>query len=1223
MRILCIRLFNLNSLRTRVEIDFEKPPFTYSSLFAITGDTGAGKTTVLDAITLALYGRTSREHEREVMSNGANEAWAEVEFRSAEGLPYRAKWQQARKKTGELGTAQREFAQLQTDGTWALLGTGKQKVDGRKEGEKGLVEQTCGLNYEQFRRSVLLAQGDFAAFLKSREDERGALLERLTDTGIYGRLSVAANRRFAEAKHQLATLQRELEIHRILDPETEQELRLELQTLRQRNAEFLATLETLRENARQLEQLRTLEEKITQTQFQMDQNEAERLAFAPQAQRLEQHRRALPFQPAWQRLRELRRDLQQNNALSAQLHTDISENQQETEVLKASIETLSVQKTQTERENTLFEQTLRQVLLLDEQIRQHSLRLRQQQEQLALEKEQHAATSRWYAAQKDRETSLETAIQQDQLWLNEHPDAASLARELPLAERHRDRMLQLHTELETLRKTLQLLHQEQENAGRQLPALKEQHAAAQQQLALCRSAQSDLQQQYQLPATDSLETGFQTRLERLLTDTRALEAFEHQHRQYRQALADLEALRDEQGHYVTESFGVGKDLLNLLDQLAELEQRLEIKQQRYEREQTLLLLARERALLQPGDPCPLCGSTEHPLALHASEPYANDALQELQAVQQQVQQLRQKQQTLSNRQFQLLDRLEHVEEEFGATLSGQTLQLLQRIQEHEASLTRWLPALDHMHLEAREAFIREKIAQLQREYDWLQEGKQRADQLRREESAAEKKETELLGRLRDLEHEQQLISTRLETTQRQLEQNTEAFQEEQKALNTILHPFGLQFAIGTAFKQAFETLRDTERDYQRRNEALQTRRQELALLQQEQQQRAAQLDAVQQRLLGLQENTDTLDQQQQRLLHDRQELLGDADPEILRAEKQAAWQQLSHQLEQQQETLQAAERRLAATLARAQEIGAQATQMETKAAEILKQLLQQLPEGGFQQPEDLETALLPGDTAAHLEQQARQLHEQQQRLQQTLSDSLAQLHTLQQQPLPWQDADALQNALTAQQKTYEEALQRSGSVEEQLRQNDAVSREMSALQDDIRQQKQALLKWEKLNDLIGHNEGKKFRVFAQSLTLQQLLYHANQHLQRLQDGRYQLRRKTGTDLDLEIVDTFQADHLRSVNTLSGGESFLTSLALALGLSDLAGRKTRIESLFIDEGFGALDENALEMAIETLESLQARGLLIGVISHIKEMKERIGAQIQVLKRSDGFSEVKVG
>jgi len=132
---------------------------------------------------------------------------------------------------------------------------------------------------------------------------------------------------------------------------------------------------------------------------------------------------------------------------------------------------------------------------------------------------------------------------------------------------------------------------------------------------------------------------------------------------------------------------------------------------------------------------------------------------------------------------------------------------------------------------------------------------------------------------------------------------------------------------------------------------------------------------------------------------------------------------------------------------------------------------------------------------------------------------------------------------------------------------------------------------------------------------------ANRHLIQLH-GRYLLNKPNTQDLALEIIDTYQADNIRSINTLSGGESFLVSLSLALGLSDLAGRNTQIQSLFIDEGFGTLDESALDLAISTLENLQASGKTIGVISHIKELKERIGTQIQIEKQGSGFSKVSI-
>jgi exonuclease SbcC len=132
---------------------------------------------------------------------------------------------------------------------------------------------------------------------------------------------------------------------------------------------------------------------------------------------------------------------------------------------------------------------------------------------------------------------------------------------------------------------------------------------------------------------------------------------------------------------------------------------------------------------------------------------------------------------------------------------------------------------------------------------------------------------------------------------------------------------------------------------------------------------------------------------------------------------------------------------------------------------------------------------------------------------------------------------------------------------------------------------------------------------------------ANQHLLKI-NKRYRILKNPEQDLDLQIQDTYQADAVRPVTTLSGGESFLVSLALALGLSDLAGRQTQIGSLFIDEGFGTLDAETLDMAISSLENLQANGKMIGIISHVEALKERIPTQIQVIKMTGGASQLRV-
>nr|WP_275902280.1 SbcC/MukB-like Walker B domain-containing protein [Myxococcus vastator] len=177
--------------------------------------------------------------------------------------------------------------------------------------------------------------------------------------------------------------------------------------------------------------------------------------------------------------------------------------------------------------------------------------------------------------------------------------------------------------------------------------------------------------------------------------------------------------------------------------------------------------------------------------------------------------------------------------------------------------------------------------------------------------------------------------------------------------------------------------------------------------------------------------------------------------------------------------------------------------------------------------------------------------------------------------------------------------------------------EAAALEEDRR----AAEVWKVLGDLIGSHDGKRFKVFAQSLTLDALLLHANAHLRELA-RRYRLMRVPGHDLDLQIVDGDMGDEVRSVASLSGGESFLVSLALALGLASLSSETTQVETLFIDEGFGTLDPETLEVALATLDALQATGRQVGIISHVSGMAERIGVQVRVVKQGGGRSRLVV-
>jgi exonuclease SbcC len=223
------------------------------------------------------------------------------------------------------------------------------------------------------------------------------------------------------------------------------------------------------------------------------------------------------------------------------------------------------------------------------------------------------------------------------------------------------------------------------------------------------------------------------------------------------------------------------------------------------------------------------------------------------------------------------------------------------------------------------------------------------------------------------------------------------------------------------------------------------------------------------------------------------------------------------------------------------------------------------------------------------------------------------------------DADAnlsaLRDAILSIENQLNEANKQLGILDEKLSNNAKNQAAVADFQAQYQVQQHELNRWDALSNLIGSADGAKFRVFAQGLTLQHLTHLANKHLDKL-NSRYLIRKREGDTLQLDIEDTEQANNRRPMNTLSGGESFLASLALALGLSDLAGRKNDIGSLFIDEGFGTLDDDVLETALITLENLRGQGKMIGIISHVSGLKSRIDTQIQVRKLGNGRSEIVV-
>ena len=217
----------------------------------------------------------------------------------------------------------------------------------------------------------------------------------------------------------------------------------------------------------------------------------------------------------------------------------------------------------------------------------------------------------------------------------------------------------------------------------------------------------------------------------------------------------------------------------------------------------------------------------------------------------------------------------------------------------------------------------------------------------------------------------------------------------------------------------------------------------------------------------------------------------------------------------------------------------------------------------------------------------------------------------------------MSSEIAALQAKRDELIAQKGQVEQRLLADAEQRKKLKDLTADIEKKKLEYDDLSYLQGLIGSASGDKFRKFAQGLTLDNLVYLANKQLDKLH-GRYMLKRKSGEGLNLSVLDTWQGDVERDTKTLSGGESFLVSLALALALSDLVSHKTSIDSLFLDEGFGTLDSETLDIALDALDNLNATGKMIGVISHVEAMKERIPAQLVVTKKSGlGTSELDRG
>jgi exonuclease SbcC len=305
--------------------------------------------------------------------------------------------------------------------------------------------------------------------------------------------------------------------------------------------------------------------------------------------------------------------------------------------------------------------------------------------------------------------------------------------------------------------------------------------------------------------------------------------------------------------------------------------------------------------------------------------------------------------------------------------------------------------------------------------------------------------------------------------------------------------------------------------------------------------------------------------------------------------------------------------------ARVESLGKRIRAREPELNRLETQFAAALAPVGFTNEEQFSAARLPADRKAALAAMARDLDERQTDLKARQKDRKTRLDT----EMARKVTDKSLEQLEPQFKKHEEDLQELRDIiaglKHKLTENAAAKARLKEKQTAIESRKEECRRWDNLHQLIGSADGKKYRNFAQGLTFEMMIGHANRQLQKMTD-RYLLARDDAQPLELNVVDNYQAGEIRSTKNLSGGESFIVSLSLALGLSHMASKNVRVDSLFLDEGFGTLDEDALDTALETLAGLQQDGKLIGVISHMPALKERISTQILVAPKTGGRSRI---
>lgn len=1134
MKFLQLEILNLASLDKQggEVINFEEGALGESTIFSIVGPTGSGKSTLLDAICLALYNRAPRyprkkgdknqnieifgaadasesnrlapTDSRNILTRGKKEGYSKLTFLANNGSIYRAEWHVR---------FQRVRYENAKTALYKITRNGEEITEEAADWNE--LPNIIGLDYDQFLRTVLIAQGSFANFLTAKENERYELLEKLigceeTYTNIATEIKKAKDQA-TDAYNQMAASVEAVKQNLLNDEELAQ-LKEEIDRLEKAEKELDSQLKAI---SKDLQWFEENDKKIKQIAIcQTDMKQASDAIKEMQAQilRLQLHDEV---QPAVNQLQEVERQTQ-------------SIHEQEENILKAEANIKSQESAISESEKTLAS------------LKEAESKAKEQLEKaLPVIAEARALKTKMEAAMpnlKEKKEALELAQKENQTALK---DVEENARNIQKWEAETEKAnLALKTTKEEITKQKQVLHEatqaaeqawekeRNKTAGQNIEELQSHKSAAEKKL-------QDVQQAIKVVAhLDTATTEKQKNEERI------------------QILGKRNAEIDE---------ALGKLTIEALTQ-----ETLTLRNA-----YTLMVSEKweiHRANLTEGKPCPLCGSTIHPY--HTDNRQFEEATTELSQLlkaKENLLKLQQKEekdlsgerkqndgevQTLQKQQEKLSGEIATYEEDWKALIAQYP-----KIPKAEAKLKSLLPIYEN---KAKDASSKLSLFnKIQKEIERLTQLKDKAV---KDEAAYESKASTILNKA------QESTSTCV----------TKLAEQKALTINLISQQKSKEEAYGKAL-QAWNSAKKEMEEWQEKYKQILN---------------GEEPDAAEQRLTAAKdETTKAADTQNENINKLKAEL----------ANSKGSHQTMQSQNKTMKENLQEKEKELDLWIEEYNK------QLEEKSIEppfidrnTIREMLHSAEDWNAIRREKDEKEKAVASTTA-LYQSAEKAHQQH----------------LEHQPAQTRDA------LLAIQQEYQERSQRNELIAANARMQN--HQEAVKLLGDkaealnlVTQEKDD---WTAITDAIGA-DGKTLRKIAQCYTLSFLIAHANQEIRKF-NSRYELQ-QVKHSLGIRVIDHDRADDIRDTTSLSGGETFIVSLGLALGLSALSSRNISFENLFIDEGFGTLDPDTLATVIDSLAMLQSsQGKKVGVISHTDTMSERITTQIRIIKNGNsGSSHIEI-